>query len=168
MKQYLVVGIVHCVLRAAFVSSLSTPRFIGWRSPGRQYFDRLRSPGLRETSGGTSMDNFVGEGPPKQQIGETKEGQARREIRAGDTADENGSSPSVQDSDRSMPKKAKKRLAVVGAGWGGWGAAKALCESGLEAEVIILDALMDPTGRTPYLSKSGKPVEAGTRGFWKE
>jgi uncharacterized protein with NAD-binding domain and iron-sulfur cluster len=31
-----------------------------------------------------------------------------------------------------------------------------------------MDALADPTGRTPYLSKSGKPVEAGKRGFWKD
>ena len=31
-----------------------------------------------------------------------------------------------------------------------------------------MDALPDPTGATPYLSKTGKPVEAGTRGFWKD
>lgn len=62
----------------------------------------------------------------------------------------------------------KKRYVVVGAGWGGWGAAKALCESGIDAEVTLIDALPDPTGATPYLSKSGKPVEAGTRGFWKD
>lgn len=62
----------------------------------------------------------------------------------------------------------RKRYVVVGAGWGGWGAAKALCESGIDAEVSIIDALPDPTGRTPYLSSSGKPVEAGTRGFWKD
>ncbi|KAI2494306.1 flavin containing amine oxidoreductase [Fragilaria crotonensis] len=64
-------------------------------------------------------------------------------------------------------KKEKKYL-VIGGGWGGWGAAKALCESGIDAEVILLDALPDPTGKTPYLSKTGKPVEAGTRGFWKD
>lgn len=57
---------------------------------------------------------------------------------------------------------------VVGGGWGGWGAAKALCESGLDCEVTLIDALPDPTGATPYLSKTGKPVEAGTRGFWKD
>jgi len=62
----------------------------------------------------------------------------------------------------------KKKYVVVGAGWGGWGAAKALCESQLNAEVIIIDALPDPTGKTPYVSKTGKPVEAGTRGFWKD
>jgi len=62
----------------------------------------------------------------------------------------------------------RKKYVVVGGGWGGWGAAKALCESGLNAEVTLIDALPDPTGKTPYLSKSGKPVEAGTRGFWKD
>jgi uncharacterized protein with NAD-binding domain and iron-sulfur cluster len=62
---------------------------------------------------------------------------------------------------------AQKRFAVVGGGWGGWGASKVLCEAE-NVEVILLDALPDPTGRTPYLSKSGKPVEAGTRGFWKD
>ena len=30
----------------------------------------------------------------------------------------------------------------------------------------MIDALPDPTGATPYLSPTGKPVEAGTRGFW--
>ena len=62
----------------------------------------------------------------------------------------------------------RKKYIVVGAGWGGWGAAKALCESGIDADVYILDALLDPTGKTPYLSKTGKPVEPGTRGFWKD
>ena len=62
----------------------------------------------------------------------------------------------------------KKKYVVVGAGWGGWGAAKALCESGIDADVTIIDALPDPTGCQPYLSKTGKPVEAGTRGFWKD
>lgn len=77
------------------------------------------------------------------------------------------------------------KFVVVGAGWGGWGAAKALCQASAAAtgcrhggpeqvpprgyEVTILDALPDPTGRTmPYRSASGKPVEAGTRGFWKD
>ena len=64
--------------------------------------------------------------------------------------------------------KAKKYI-VVGGGWGGWGAAKALCESGIDnIDVTMIDALPDPTGKTPYLSPTGKPVEAGTRGFWKD
>lgn len=58
------------------------------------------------------------------------------------------------------------RVAVVGGGWGGWGAAKALVEAG--CEVVLLDALPDPTGATPYLTPTGKPFEAGTRGFWKD
>jgi uncharacterized protein with NAD-binding domain and iron-sulfur cluster len=63
-----------------------------------------------------------------------------------------------------------KKYVVIGAGWGGWGAAKALCENtDRDTEVIILDTLLDPTGRTiPYLSKTNKPIEAGTRGFWKD
>jgi uncharacterized protein with NAD-binding domain and iron-sulfur cluster len=73
-----------------------------------------------------------------------------------------------EQSKKSVEKPARKKFAVVGAGWGGWGAAKALCESGVDAEVILLDALPDPTGSTPFLSKTGKPVEAGTRGFWKD
>ncbi|GAX27544.1 hypothetical protein FisN_13Hh371 [Fistulifera solaris] len=55
-------------------------------------------------------------------------------------------------------------IVVVGAGWAGWGAAKAACEAG--ARVTLIDALPDP--RIPYLSLTGKPVEAGTRGFWKD
>lgn len=62
----------------------------------------------------------------------------------------------------------KKKFVVIGGGWGGWGAAKSLCQSKLDAEIILIDALPDPTGVTPYLSKTGKPVEAGTRGFWKD
>ena len=56
--------------------------------------------------------------------------------------------------------KKKKKYVVIGGGWGGWGAAKSLCESGIDnLEVIMIDALPDPTGKTPYLSPSGKPVE---------
>jgi uncharacterized protein with NAD-binding domain and iron-sulfur cluster len=62
----------------------------------------------------------------------------------------------------------KRKYLVVGGGWGGWGAAQALAESNIDCEITLLDALPDPTGATPYLSKSGKPVEAGTRGFWKD
>lgn len=31
-----------------------------------------------------------------------------------------------------------------------------------------MDAIPDPTGRTPYLSPSKKPIEAGFKGFWKD
>lgn len=63
----------------------------------------------------------------------------------------------------------RKKYVVVGGGWGGWGGAQALCEqTEVDCDVYLLDALPDPTGSMPYLSKSGKPVEAGTRGFWKD
>ena len=57
-------------------------------------------------------------------------------------------------------------VVVIGAGWGGWGAAKALCEAGVR--VTIVDGLADPTGSTPLTTASGKPFEAGTRGFWRD
>ncbi|CAK0832038.1 unnamed protein product, partial [Prorocentrum cordatum] len=60
----------------------------------------------------------------------------------------------------------RPKVAVVGAGWGGLGAAKALCENG--CEVIMLDGMPDPTGKTPFLTPSGKPFDIGQRGFWKE
>ena len=57
-------------------------------------------------------------------------------------------------------------VVVVGAGWAGWGAAKALCEAGVR--VTLIDGMTDPTGRTPDRTASGKPFEPGTRGFWKD
>lgn len=80
----------------------------------------------------------------------------------GEASDEGGSAAMKwkKDQEEAMEEveesSAKKRIAVIGGGWGGWGAAKALCESG-EAEITLLDALPDPTGRTPFLSKTGKP-----------
>ena len=62
--------------------------------------------------------------------------------------------------------KKKKKIVVVGAGWGGWGAAKAVAESET-ASVVLLDGVPDPTGRTGTRATSGKPFEAGVRGFWK-
>jgi len=61
----------------------------------------------------------------------------------------------------------QKKVIVVGGGWAGFGAAKALSEQGYA--VKILDAAPAPGGvsagwRTP----SGRPVEAGTKGFWYE
>ena len=62
--------------------------------------------------------------------------------------------------------KAQSHVVVVGAGWAGWGAAKALCEAGVR--VTLIDGMSDPTGRQPITTASGKPFEAGTRGFWKD
>jgi uncharacterized protein with NAD-binding domain and iron-sulfur cluster len=60
----------------------------------------------------------------------------------------------------------KPHVAVVGAGWGGWAACKALVANG--CRVTLLDSLPDPTGATPYLTPTGKPFEVGVRGFWKD
>ena len=57
-------------------------------------------------------------------------------------------------------------MVVIGGGWAGWGAAKALCEAGVA--VTLLDGQPDPTGSTPLTTASGQPFEAGTRGFWKD
>jgi uncharacterized protein with NAD-binding domain and iron-sulfur cluster len=57
-------------------------------------------------------------------------------------------------------------VVVVGAGWAGWGAAKALAQSGVA--VTLIDGLADPSGSKPMTTASGKPFEAGTRGFWKD
>jgi uncharacterized protein with NAD-binding domain and iron-sulfur cluster len=62
--------------------------------------------------------------------------------------------------------KAQSHVVVVGAGWAGWGAAKALCEASVR--VTLIDGMSDPTGGQPITTASGKPFEAGTRGFWKD
>ena len=62
--------------------------------------------------------------------------------------------------------KQQSHVVVVGAGWGGWGAAKALCEAGVR--VTLIDGMADPSGSVPITTRSGKPFEAGTRGFWKD
>jgi hypothetical protein len=73
-----------------------------------------------------------------------------------------------EDAATSSPTSSPNQVVVIGGGWGGWGAAKRLCEyyKGSDTKVTLIDALPDPTGATPYLSPNGKPVEAGTRGFW--
>eukprot|EP01035_Chromulina_nebulosa_P017252 gene17252-22782_t len=60
----------------------------------------------------------------------------------------------------------RPHVAVIGAGWGGWGSAKALCELG--CKVTLLDSSNDPIGAKPLLTPSGKPFEIGTRGFWMD
>jgi len=80
----------------------------------------------------------------------------------------NEQASTVYQQSEAMANIKKKKFVVIGGGWGGWGAAKALCQSGVDADITIIDSLPDPTGVTPYLSKTGKPVEAGTRGFWMD
>ena len=46
------------------------------------------------------------------------------------------------------------------------GVKPALCEAGVR--VTLIDGLEDPTGTTPLRTASGKPFEAGTRGFWRD
>ena len=82
---------------------------------------------------------------------------SRRTVRAVAAA----AAPVVGDKDTK-----RQHVVVVGAGWGGLGAAKSLCEAGVD--VTLIDALKDPSGSTPDLTPSGKPFEAGTRGFWKD
>ena len=65
-----------------------------------------------------------------------------------------------------MPSNTPSHVVVIGAGWAGWGAAKALCQAGVR--VTLIDGVKDPTGSTPLTTPSGKPFEAGTRGFWKD
>ena len=68
--------------------------------------------------------------------------------------------------DEGFPGKKQSHAVVIGDGWAGWGAAKALCEAGVR--VTLMDGMADPTGSQPLTTPSGKPFEAGTRGFWKD
>ena len=65
-----------------------------------------------------------------------------------------------------MQAETKPRVVVIGAGWGGWAAAKALCENG--CAVTLLDGVPDPSGSKPMLTPTGKPFEVGQRGFWND
>ena len=82
------------------------------------------------------------------------------------SSDDDGAEDDTKN-DAKKKKKKKKKIVVVGAGWGGWGAAKAVAESET-ASVVLLDGVPDPTGRTGTRATSGKPFEAGVRGFWKD
>jgi uncharacterized protein with NAD-binding domain and iron-sulfur cluster len=68
--------------------------------------------------------------------------------------------------DETMPGRSQSHVVVIGGGWAGWGAAKSLCEAGVR--VTLIDGMVDPTGSQPIRTESGKPFEAGTRGFWKD
>ena len=56
-------------------------------------------------------------------------------------------------------------VVVIGGGFGGWGAAKGLCENG--CKVTLIDAA-EPTGKEPVMTKSGRPFESGHKGFWRD
>jgi uncharacterized protein with NAD-binding domain and iron-sulfur cluster len=146
---------------SAFQQPASTPRTFLSLGKNKQSF--VKSP----TRHWMSLAEKQDESPQDE---EQKPSSAAKAWAASQQQQNPGTSAAADDDDDKVePDKPKKRFVVVGAGWGGWGAAKALCESGKgEYEVTILDALPDPTGQTPYLSKTGKPVEAGTRGFWKD
>lgn len=64
----------------------------------------------------------------------------------------------------------KKRVVIIGAGWAGYTAASTLAENSNDLEIILLDGAPKGKGglaggwRTP----SGRPVEAGIHGFWRE
>ncbi|KAA8497385.1 15-cis-phytoene desaturase, chloroplastic/chromoplastic [Porphyridium purpureum] len=64
--------------------------------------------------------------------------------------------------------KVRRQVVVVGAGWAGWGAAKALVETRPDCFVTLVDGLSDPAGQYDMQTPDGLPFEAGTRGFWKD
>ena len=51
-----------------------------------------------------------------------------------------------------MQAQDKPKVAVVGAGWGGWAAAKALCENGCDVTRECLPVLAAPSSRRPPAS----------------
>ena len=63
--------------------------------------------------------------------------------------------------DESIP-----HICVVGAGWAGWGAARSLLHAG--ARVTLVDAANDPTGELGTTTPTGKPFDAGQKGFWRD
>ena len=62
-----------------------------------------------------------------------------------------------------------RRVLVVGAGWGGLGAAWHLCQQE-GVKVTLIDAAPKVGGliRDGFATKNGKPCEAGMHGFWDE
>ncbi|CAN0260079.1 unnamed protein product [Discosporangium mesarthrocarpum] len=60
----------------------------------------------------------------------------------------------------------RRSVVVVGGGWAGFGAAKALSESG-SCDVTLLDASPNPGGLSSgWRTRGGRAVEAGIKGFW--
>ena len=63
--------------------------------------------------------------------------------------------------------ESKAKVVVIGTGFAGYGAAKALCSQG--CSVTLISDAADPLSKeVPYLTKSGKRFEAGFKGFWKD
>ncbi|CAM9743595.1 unnamed protein product, partial [Choristocarpus tenellus] len=70
------------------------------------------------------------------------------------------------DTGNKTPTTAKKKAVVVGGGWAGFGAAKALTESGIY-DVTLLDANPNLGGLSAgWRTPGGRAVEAGIKGFW--
>ena len=61
-------------------------------------------------------------------------------------------------------------LVIVGGGWGGLGVATAAARSGTKMKVTLVDALpmYGPDGDGSRRTPTGKPFEAGHRGFWRD
>ena len=173
-------------LLALYVGDCRVGAFSSTRMPSRIGVSSLSKPLSLRYMASNADDESSDETSPVEADGDTPQGEKMDPEKSTDSTDgeEKDEQPVNDKEDDTETSKAlewarqqikelsqpdeKKKYVVIGAGWGGWGAAKALCQSGVDAEVTILDALPDPTGKTPYLSASGKPVEAGTRGFWKD
>ena len=64
----------------------------------------------------------------------------------------------------SSSSSSSPHVVVIGGGFGGFGAAKGLCENG--CKVTLIDAA-EPTGKEPVVTKNGRPFESGHKGFWR-
>lgn len=78
---------------------------------------------------------------------------------AASTPDSSGDTVASETEDKSKMKN--KKVVVVGGGWAGFGAAKALTEAG-PYDVTLLDANPNPGGLSAgWRTASGRSVEAG-------
>lgn len=67
---------------------------------------------------------------------------------------------------RAVSDASRPNVVIIGSGWAGFGAAKALTEAG-GVNVTLLEASNNPGGLAAgYRTKTGKEVEAGMKGFW--
>jgi len=58
--------------------------------------------------------------------------------------------------DDTMLDRKQSHVVVIGGGWAGWGAAKSLCEAGVD--VTLIDGMFDPTGSQPITTKTVNPL----------